>query len=217
MAGVAIVDVILGNYRDLFAAIAESSATLTGLLFVAMSVAPRRQPSVHSAVVLQVRAAAALLAFTSALAVSLFGLVPGNNVGYPATVLGIIGILFTAAGMRSIFGSTSDFRLLWQQSGLMVLVLLLLTFGFELGSGVVLILNSRSSTALMVVSNVLVASLLIGVARTWELVGDRDTGLLASIAVLSGHAGTPRGRAGPSGPDRSSSGETKDGPEDPQR
>jgi hypothetical protein len=215
MDGVAFVDVILGNYRDLFAAIAESSATLTGLLFVAMSVAPRRQPSVHPAVVLQVRAAAALLAFTSALAVSLFGLVPGNNVGYPAAVLGIIGILFTAAGMRSIFASTSDSRLLWQQSGLMVL--LLLTFGFELGSGVVLILNSRSSTALMVVSNVLVASLLIGVARAWELVGDRDTGVLASIAVLSGHAGTPRGRAGRSVPDQTSSGETKDVPEDPQR
>jgi hypothetical protein len=29
--------------------------------------------------------------------------------------------------------------------------------------------------------------LIIGIARAWELVGDRDTGIIASIAVLSGH------------------------------
>ena len=33
----------------------------------------------------------------------------------------------------------------------------------------------------------LVALLIIGIARAWELVGDRDTGIIASIAVLSGH------------------------------
>jgi hypothetical protein len=38
-----------------------------------------------------------------------------------------------------------------------------------------------------VIGNVLVASLLIGVARSWELVGDRDTGISASIAALTGH------------------------------
>ena len=37
------------------------------------------------------------------------------------------------------------------------------------------------------IGNVLVASLLIGVARSWELVGDRDTGISASIAALVGH------------------------------
>ncbi len=37
------------------------------------------------------------------------------------------------------------------------------------------------------IGNVLVASLLIGVARSWELVGDRDTGISASIAALTGH------------------------------
>ena len=35
---------------------------------------------------------------------------------------------------------------------------------------------------------VLVSLLLIGVARAWELVGNRDTGILSSIAVLSGYS-----------------------------
>jgi hypothetical protein len=42
--------------------------------------------------------------------------------------------------------------------------------------------------------NVLVASLLIGIARAWELVGARDTGLFASLAVLSGR-GRPSGQS----------------------
>lgn len=80
---------IIGAYRDLFAAIATAAAALTGLLFVAISVAPRHSSTTEDGVLQDVRAAASLLAFTNALAVSLFGLVPGNNVGYPAVVLGV--------------------------------------------------------------------------------------------------------------------------------
>jgi hypothetical protein len=85
--------VVFGTYRELFAAIAATAGALTGLLFVAISVAPRRGPVSGLPVIQQVLAAAALLAFINALAVSLFGLVPGTNVGYPAVVLGVIGIL----------------------------------------------------------------------------------------------------------------------------
>jgi hypothetical protein len=35
-------------------------------------------------------------------------------------------------------------------------------------------------------SDILLASLLMGVARCWELVGHRQTGIRSSIAVLSG-------------------------------
>ncbi|MGO8959534.1 MAG: hypothetical protein ACLQFR_19530 [Streptosporangiaceae bacterium] len=80
---------VLGTYRDLFAAIAGSAATLAGLLFVAVSVVPRRGTGSGLNVIQQVRAAAAMIAFSNALAVSLFGLVPGTNVGIPAVVLGL--------------------------------------------------------------------------------------------------------------------------------
>jgi hypothetical protein len=62
-------------------AIAAAAGSLTGLLFVAMSVAPRRPLNPGSAVIQQVRATAALLAFSNALAVSIFGLVPGATEG----------------------------------------------------------------------------------------------------------------------------------------
>jgi hypothetical protein len=50
-----------GAYPDLFAAIAAASGTLTGLLFVALSVTPsRRAARSGSPVIQQLRAAAAL-------------------------------------------------------------------------------------------------------------------------------------------------------------
>ncbi|MFI5063329.1 MAG: hypothetical protein ACHP9Z_05035 [Streptosporangiales bacterium] len=172
---------VTASYAELFAAIAASAAALTGLLFVAMSVAPRER---RSGVIQQVRASAALLSFVNALAVSLFGLVPHNYLGYPALVMGIIGILFTLAGLRSIVSDPVARRRGRGQIGL--IMLLLTCFGVELAAGLILLQNERSQTGVDLVGNVLVASLVIGIARSWELVGDRDTGILTSIAALAG-------------------------------
>jgi hypothetical protein len=183
--------VLSGGYSDLLPAIAACAATLTGLLFVAMTVADRHGPADRPAVIEQVRAAASIVSFTNALAVALFGLVPGNNIGYPATVLAVIGIFYTAAGTRSIFSSHVPRRLVLRQ--LELISVLFVVFAFELADGIDLILNPRSTGAAELVGDLLIALLLIGIARAWELVGDRRTGPVASIAVLTGHDRTPEG------------------------
>jgi hypothetical protein len=43
----------------------------------------------------------------------------------------------------------------------------------------------------------LVTSLIVGIARAWELVGDRNTGILASLAVLAGRTPGPLNPAEP--------------------
>jgi hypothetical protein len=175
--------VVSGNFRSLFEVIATSAATLTGLLFVAMSVAKTRTKS-HPPVIREFRAAAALLAFTNPLSVSLFGLVPGTNIGYPAAIVGVIGVLFTGAGIRTTF-SLPELR--HQRRAQVILILLLLTnFGFELVYGIDLIGHPYRTGAREAIGYVLVASLLMGIARSWELVGEWDTGLVSSIALLTG-------------------------------
>ena len=180
-----------GTYSDLLPAIAACAATLTGLLFVAMTVAGHRGPADRPVVIEQVRATASIVAFTNALAVSLFGLVPGNNIGYPAVVLAVIGIFYTAAGARSIFSGHVPRRHLPRQ--LEFIAVLLAVFASELACGIDLLLNPRGTGAGELVGDVLVALLIMGIARAWELVGDRGTGPVASIAVLTGHDRNPDG------------------------
>jgi len=187
--------VVFGTYRDLFAAVATTSGALTGLLFVALSVAPRGAPVPGPGIVRQIRAAAALLAFNNALAVSLFSLVPGTNAGYPALALGILGILFTAAAIRSILSSRASRNRQLRQIGL--ISLLLLIFGTELVAGMAVLAHPASSPALQAISYALITSLIVGIARAWELIGGRDAGLTASIAALAGHAPAPHAAAGP--------------------
>jgi hypothetical protein len=165
-------------------AIAGSAGALTGLLFVALSVAPRVPAGQRPDVIRQVRAAAALIAFTNALSVSLFGLVPNNEIGYPAAAFAAGGILFTLGGVRSILADPVARGRIRSQLGL--IVLLLAAFGIEIWSGILSIANPHSHAPIDAIGNVLVGSLLVGVARSWELVGDRDTGITASIAALAG-------------------------------
>jgi hypothetical protein len=176
--------VLGGPYRELFAAIGTAAATLTGLLFVAVSVSESHAKS-HP-VVREFRAAAALLAFTNALAVSLFGLVPGTNIGYPAAIFGIIGIFFAAAGLRTIAGLTAPQPQLQRRPQIVLITALLLMFGFELAYGMTLIVNSGRTSQVATIGYVLIASLLIGIARAWELVGGWSSGVGSSIAVLTG-------------------------------
>ena len=181
---------IPGDYRDMLVAIATSAGALTGLLFVALSVAPRRQRDLGPRVVRQIRAAAALLGFSNALSVSLFSLVPGTNIGYPSIALGVIGIAFTAAAMRSII--TSPATAPQKRGQLSLITLLLMIFGTELIAGILALARPIDNPPDSI-GYALVASLILGISRAWELVGDIDTGLMASITALIGH--WPEGQA----------------------
>ena len=188
-----------GIYRELFAATAATAGSLTGLLFVALSVGSGRGPAAGSPAIQHVWAAAALLAFTNAMAVSLFSIVPGTNPGYPATALGVIGILFTAAAIRSIRTSQATKRQQLRQ--LELIALLLLIFGTELVCGIILLAHPGRALPLQVIGYALVTSIIVGIARAWELVGERNTGLLSSIAVLAGHRPGPDGAPAPDAAD----------------
>jgi hypothetical protein len=184
------------TFGEFFAATAATAGALTGLLFVALSVSTHRDAAYGPAVIHEVRAAAALLAFSNALFVSLFTLVPGTNVGYPAIVFGVIGILFTAAAIRSILTSESSVRQEARQLGLVGLLFTI--FGTEFVSGIVALNLPGRAGPVETIGYAVVGSLVLGVARAWELVGRRDTGVLASLAVL---AGREHNLAGPAADD----------------
>ena len=183
------------SYRELFTAVATCAAGLTGLLFVAISVTPREGKSSQPAVIHHVRAASALVAFTNALGVSLFGLVPGSSGGWAALTLGAIGIFFTAASVRSIVSSPDvSTQQALGQAGL--ITVLFVAFGGQFACGIGLLSHDTAVFGPGFLGNTQIALLLIGIARAWELVGNRDTGILASLAVLAGLDHSPAEPAG---------------------
>lgn len=179
---------ITAAYQTTFSVTAGTAATLAGLLFVAISLAPEQDPKTDRAVIQRVRAAAAFLAFINPLAVAIYALIPGNNAGAPAVTFGIIGLFFTAAGARSIFASRVVGNLWKAQLGMLILHFAI--FGFQLEAGSSLLLAPHDTAALNHLSDLLFASLLSGMARSWELVGHRQTNVVTSLQVLTGHEKT---------------------------
>ena len=109
-------------------------------------------------------------------------------------VLGLSGLLFTAAGARRTLEFWARQSAGSHQSFLVVL--LLLAFGFELAFGIVLLVNANDTSALANIGDILIVSLLIGIARAWELAGEWNTGIWASIGFLLGPAAAEE-EAGP--------------------
>lgn len=175
---------VSGDYRDLFVVIATSAATLIGLLFVAISVSKSRSQA-RSEVVRGFRAAAAL-GFHQSLQRFAVRISTRNEYRISHDDRGgNQRITFATAGARATLALPSHLQHRKAQANL--IVALLIVFVIQIVYGIKLVINPHQTGSLATIGYVLIASLLIGIGRAWELVGDWDTGLFASIGLLIGH------------------------------
>ena len=95
-------------------------------------------------------------------------------------MFGVVGVLFTLGGVRSILADpVARRRVTRARSGSSCCCSR--SFGVEVVAGVSSIAAAGTDAPIDVIGNVLAASLLIGIARSWELVGDRDYGITSSL------------------------------------
>lgn len=171
------------DYREFFVASAGSSGALIGLLFVAVSVFPDRAREATTRVEFQTRSSAALLVFTNALVLSLAALVPGASLGWWAILSAVVVLTFIAATIRlavnGLRRSSADRGWAWLVCGLLAIA------GFETYAGVRLV-AAFDSGALQTLCYVVIGDLVFGIARSWQLLGLRDTGMVASLRILTG-------------------------------
>jgi hypothetical protein len=165
--------------REFFLGSAGVAGALIGLLFVALSVAPERVLGPDASEVHAVRAAATLTAFTNALTVSLFALVPGVNIGGATTAVALVGLLFVAGSLLRVLPVWRDGQI--QLREMSFLVGLLVVFAIELAAGIGLLERSHDPSDLQTVCILVVVCFLIGIARAWELVGGPSVSLSGQL------------------------------------
>ena len=193
------------SYHDFFGGCATVAGALIGLLFVAISVSPEKLAGERASVDHQVRAGAAFSALVNALVIALVALLPTANLGVAAIAVAAAGLGSTAGLIILLYREHKErIRL----SQITMLVALFVLYGLQLANGIQL---NDSPRNLGDVSNQGVLSIiffLFAIARAWQLVGARDTGLLSAVAGIAQRPGTraahhtesdQAGQAGPAG------------------
>jgi hypothetical protein len=174
------------NLHDFFVTTGGVSGALIGLLFVAISVSAERlaregaQSQPH-----RIRASAALTAFTNALTISLFALLPGEKIGWTSITVSVLGIGFIAATVLSLF----RLRQVSMKTArdLLFLVGLIAIFGIQLAEGWSVTLNPADSSGVDTIAFEVVLCFLLGIARSWELIGGPGIGLTHEVTELVRH------------------------------
>jgi hypothetical protein len=171
------------TFHEFFAASAGVAGALIGLLFVAISVAHERLTAPGATQAHRVRAAAALTSFLNALVVSLFALVPGTLIGGTALSVALVGLVFVVASLVSLL------RVRKAQPGelrdALFLVGLVITFGLEFVYALQTIWHPHHSTgSIRGIAVLVIVCFLIGISRSWELIGGPSIHLRRELTAI---------------------------------
>lgn len=176
---------VRSTFTEFFAATAASAAGLIGLLFVALTLAATRPDLRDEFVRLETRAGAALLSFINVLVVSLLALIPGDHIGWTAIAVGLVGELYAAASVVALEEDRKpDADPDKAETSRRLIFTLAVGFALQTAFGVLVVIYPHARGWLGGLAALQVGSLVLGIGRTWEIVGVRDPGIRASMRLL---------------------------------
>jgi hypothetical protein len=178
------------SYSNFFVGSLTVAGALTGLLFVALSVAQEKD-DVTASLERQAVAATAFTALVDALWVSLVALLPGGAEGdglsSASLILGLLGVTSTAGLTIRLWRARSDGRR-FSRRWPVVLPAISVMYGAQ---AVTSILANTTHAALSNGATFVMIFFAVGIARSWELLGLRGGGVLD---LLGGRSSSKAGQ-----------------------
>ncbi len=172
------------DFNNFFLAVAGASAGLIGLLFVAVSVAPESIVQTRAPVERRALATSAYTALLNAFVISLGALIPQSlrSLGGFVSTMAVLGVIDTLYVGRQLLWHPRNWRNALRRSFLFVSSLGL--YAFELDDGFTLRHGPDQPAVLIPLAVVLIGICITGMARAWQLLGARRTGLGGWLSVL---------------------------------
>jgi hypothetical protein len=160
------------DYLVYFTTMATVGATLFGLIFVVISIAPASIATESAPLERQVKALTAYSALLNPVIISLFALVPHQQIGFVVIVLSLFGLLNTFTMVPTLVQHSVQWSARFRNSFFILAGFLL--YGSETYAAVRLLQSTTDSSALNALTDLLIIISIFGVARAWELVGIRQ-------------------------------------------
>jgi len=170
--------VVPADFTTFFATTAAVAGALIGLLFVAISVAPSLEDR-DVRIQTDVRAGIAFSALIDALVLSLFALIPDIDLGQTAIVVGLVSLSSCVALGAYLLREGPPGRTRRRLTGR--LVLQAAVFAYQVILGVQLTRDPRATGHVTGLAVVTIVLFIVGIARAWQLIGARDSGLFAEL------------------------------------
>jgi hypothetical protein len=160
------------DYTVYFMTMAAVGATLFGLIFVVISIAPESITTASAPLERQVKALTAYSALLNPLIISLFALVPHQQIGTVVIALSLSGLINMLTMALTLVQKSVPWSARFRNSPFILVGFLL--YGFETYYGVRLLQSPTDSSALNALTDLLIIIYVFGIARAWELVGIRQ-------------------------------------------
>jgi len=158
-------------YFNFFTTLAGVEATLFGLIFVVITIAPADAISSEASIERQVNVLTSYGAMLNPLIISLFALLPGEQIGLVSAGLSFIGLANSIVMLLNL-----RHHLIEKKGRLRNTLFMMVGIGLytaEAVASIDLYRKPANSTALLLVSEILILLSVFGVARAWDLVGIR--------------------------------------------
>ena len=168
-------------YNNFFLASAGIGATLVGLIFVAVSIAPEHNVQANAPIERQAMAASSFTALLNAFFISFGALLPGF-IGPMTLIMSAIGLFNSSLLAWNLLKE----RERWQNVVRRVFLILvsIIVYGYEFYYAILIILKPNSVGNIYTLAGLLLGVYAIGLTRAWQLLGARRFGLGGLLSPL---------------------------------